>query len=88
MADSTSNDCSTVWPECDPDRDDIAAVLGHRLLLIAGIVAAILIVWGSATSPRSTDFGHDITTVVPGSLVGGSTATDVTKINHKHQDLP
>lgn len=88
MADSTPSDCSTVWPKCDPDRVDIAAVLGHRLLLVAGIVAAILIVWGSATSPRSTDFGHDITTAVPDSLAGSSTATDVTKINHNHQDLP
>lgn len=66
----------TTWPRYDPHRDDFVAIIGHRLLLAAGILIAILIIWGSATSPRSTVFGTDITTAIPDYVVDDSTPSN------------
>ena len=76
MANHSSLNDSTTWLAYDPHREDFVAIIGHRLLLAAGILIAILIIWGSATSPRSTVFGTDITTAIPDYVVDDSTPTN------------
>lgn len=88
MTEQAPTGYSTVWPTYDPDREDIAAAMGHRLLLAAAIVIAILSIWGSATIPRSPGLGHDITTAIPDSGVGDSAPGGALPANHTPGNLP
>lgn len=88
MAIQSSHDYSTSWLLGEPDREDIAATIAHRLLLAAGIVIAILIIWGSATSPRSAGFGTDITTAIPDHAVDDSGPGSASTANYIPRNHP
>ena len=88
MADQSSQGYSTVWPNYYPGRGDFAAIIEHRLLLVAGILIAILSVWGSATSPRSAGFGTDITTAIPDYVVDDSAQGGESTANYPARNRP
>lgn len=88
MADLSHSGYATVWPATDPGREDMANIIAHRLLLTAAILAAILGIWSSVSSPQSAGITTDITTSIPELIVNETTPKTVSTLHMNTGDSP